>query len=71
MKERLTLFIQFAISAGLGCLSFWVFYPDPNKKVPALAALIGGFGGLWLVMYLWNLLVHGRKAAKSLTMSGD
>jgi len=63
------LFIQFAISVTIGCFCFWLAdIPGASPKDTLLAGLIGGFGGLWLVMFLYIWVRYGWRAAKSLSM---
>jgi len=67
-RELWTQIAQCAVSFGLGAPAYlWV--PPDNPFERLLAALIAGFGGLWLLTFLWVWLRHGWKAARSLTMS--
>lgn len=70
MKDKAVLFIQFAISTGIGCFVFWLLIqvPDQNPKVPVFGALIAGFFGVWAVMFMWTWFRYGWKSARSLSM---
>lgn len=68
--QKLAVVGQFALSSGLGC-GAWLLYPEtPNPYERLLFALLVGFGGLWLLMFVWVWVRYGRKAARSLTMDG-
>jgi hypothetical protein len=66
--DRVRLFIQFAISATLGCWGYLASAEEPNPMARYVIALTAGFGGLWLLMFLWTWLRHGWSAARSMRM---
>jgi hypothetical protein len=70
MSEKLAIAVQFCIATGIGCWTYAWLLEDgvANPKILFFGPLIFGFGGLWLTMYLWTRLRHGKEAAKSLSM---
>lgn len=70
MDERPQFFsqvVQCAVSFALAApVYLWV--PPDNPVERLLAALIAGFGGLWVVMFCWTWLRHGWNAARGMTM---
>lgn len=66
-RELLAQIVQCAVSFALAVPAYlWV--PPDNPFERLLAALIAGFGGLWLLMFLLTWLRYGWKAARGLTM---
>lgn len=74
MKERIALFLQFAISTAIGTAVYAAMLPDfkdVNIKAPVFAGLIAGFLGGYLVMFLYVWIRYGWQAAKSLKLDGN
>ena len=61
--------IQCALACIYGCTIYVLLMDDPNPKVPLFAALIAGFGGCWLTMFLYFWARFGWQAARSMNMS--
>lgn len=61
---------QFAIACAWGILGYWwAWIPnDSNPKVPLFSALLAGFFGLKLTMFLYLWVRFGWKAARSMKM---
>jgi hypothetical protein len=62
------MLFQCALTCAFGFLGFWWALDEPNKAARTLAALVAGFGGMWLTMKLYVWVRYGWKAARSLTM---
>jgi hypothetical protein len=67
--QRWAMVAQCALSCVFGCLA-WLAVDSPNSKERLLAALIAGFGGVWLLMFCWAWLRYGWKAARGMSMDG-
>lgn len=70
MRQRLAMFGQFTLTSVLGC-GAWLIYPhttNPYEKL--IFAFAVGFGGTWLLMFLWVAMRHGWKAARGMSMDG-
>ena len=68
MTDGARLIVQFAVSALLGCAGFVASASEQNPMTRYVIALGAGFGGLWLLMFLWTWLRHGLSAARSMRM---
>ncbi len=61
---------QCALACAYGC-AMWLHYPPTeNHKERLLAALIAGFGGVWVTMFVYVLARFGWRSARSMRM-GD
>lgn len=67
-QELRAQIVQCAISCVLGSAAWLAYPPTDNPKERMLAALIAGFGGMWLLTYLWVWVRFGWKAARGMTM---
>lgn len=67
--QRWAMAAQCALSCVLGSAA-WLAVDSPNHYEKLLTALIAGFGGTWLVMFVWVWLRYGWKAARGLSMDG-
>lgn len=61
-------FWQFCISCALGCAAWILYPPTTNPYEQLIFALACGFGGTWLLMFVWVWIRHGWATARSLTM---
>jgi len=62
------MILQCAMTCIFSFVGFWWAYDMPNTAARTLAAVITGFGGIWLTMFAWAWALHGWKAARTLSM---
>jgi hypothetical protein len=68
--QTLAMVVQCAVSCVIGCAAFLLIGPMPESpKAPLIGALIAGFGGGWLVMFLYVWARHGWRAARSMSLT--
>lgn len=66
--QRWAMIGQWALTCALGCAAWLAYPPTPNHYERLLAALLAGFGGVWLAMFCWVWARHGWRAARGMTM---
>jgi len=69
-KQTWAMIAQCGLSCFVGA-TVWVAYPaTPNTYERLLAALIAGFGVVWVAMILLVWMRYGWKAARGISMGG-
>lgn len=71
------MIVQCGVTILIACPVFLFFKADqalaehPDPKVPLFGALICGFVGSWVVMFVYVWVRFGWKAARSMKMYGN